>query len=91
MAIQGNENHNPRHRVRIEGLSHLLHPPLLDEVGLASGLVSYLEGFTERSKIKVELELPELGRLPQEAETSIFPGRAGVSHQHSSSFGKLSS
>ena len=46
MAIQGNENHNPRRRVRIEGLSHLLHPPLLDEVGLASGLRSYLEEFT---------------------------------------------
>src|SRR5215472_13814934 len=54
-------------------ISHLLHPPLLDEVGLASGLRSYLEGFTERSKIKVDLEIPEeLGRLPQETETAIF-------------------
>jgi len=54
-------------------VSHLLHPPLLDEVGLASGLRSYLEGFTERSKIKVDLEIPEdLGRLPQETETAIF-------------------
>jgi len=54
-------------------ISHLLHPPLLDEVGLASGLRSYLEGFTERSKIRVDLEIPEeLGRLPQELETAIF-------------------
>jgi PAS domain S-box-containing protein len=54
-------------------ISHLLHPPMLDEVGLSSGLRSYLEGFTERSKIKVELELPDdLGRLPQDSETSIF-------------------
>jgi PAS domain S-box-containing protein len=54
-------------------ISHLLHPPLLDEVGLASGLRSYLEGFTERSKISVALELPEdLGRLPQDLETAIF-------------------
>jgi PAS domain S-box-containing protein len=54
-------------------ISHLLHPPLLDEVGLASGLRSYLDGFTERSKIKVELEIPEnLGRLPQDLETAIF-------------------
>ena len=54
-------------------ISHLLHPPLLDEVGLASGLRSYLEGFTERSSIKVDLEIPEeLGRLPQETETAIF-------------------
>ena len=54
-------------------ISHLLHPPLLDEVGLASALRSYLDGFTERSKIKVDLELPEdLGRLPQDSETAIF-------------------
>ena len=54
-------------------ISHLLHPPLLDEVGLASGLRSYLEGFTERSKIKVDLELPEdFGRLPEDLETALF-------------------
>jgi PAS domain S-box-containing protein len=54
-------------------ISHLLHPPLLDEVGLASGLRSYLEGFTERSKIRVDLEIPEdLGRLPQDLETAMF-------------------
>jgi signal transduction histidine kinase len=54
-------------------ISHLLHPPLLDEVGLASCLRSYLEGFTERSKIKVDLELPgDLGRLPQDFETALF-------------------
>jgi PAS domain S-box-containing protein len=54
-------------------ISHLLHPPLLDEVGLASGLRSYLEGFTERSKIRVDLELPEdLGRLQRDSETAIF-------------------
>ena len=54
-------------------VSHLLHPPLLDEVGLTSGLRSFLDGFTERSKISVTLELPEdLGRLPQDLETAIF-------------------
>ncbi len=54
-------------------ISHLLHPPLLDEVGLASGLRSYLDGFTERSKITVDFDLPEdLGRLPQDLETAIF-------------------
>lgn len=54
-------------------ISHLLHPPLLDEVGLASGLRLYLDGFTERSKIRVDLEIPEeLGRLPQDLETAIF-------------------
>lgn len=54
-------------------ISHLLHPPLLDEVGLASGLRSYLDGFTDRSKIRVDLEIPEdLGRLPQDLETALF-------------------
>ena len=58
---------------QLRTISHLLHPPLLDEVGLASGLRSYLDGFTERSKIKVDFELPEnLGRLPQDLETALF-------------------
>ena len=54
-------------------ISHLLHPPLLDEAGLASAVQLYVEGFTERSKIAVELELsPDLGRLSPDAETAIF-------------------
>ena len=35
----------------IRTISHLLHPPLLDEAGLASALHCYVEGFSERSKI----------------------------------------
>jgi two-component system NarL family sensor kinase len=54
-------------------ISHLLHPPLLDEAGLASAVQLYVEGFAERSKIAIELELsPEFGRLSPEAETAIF-------------------
>ena len=54
-------------------VSHLLHPPLLDERGLPSALRWYIEGFAERSKIEVELELAEdLGRLPCEMETALF-------------------
>jgi signal transduction histidine kinase len=54
-------------------MSHLLHPPLLDEVGLPSALRLYVEGFAERSKIAVTLELsPEFGRLSSVAETAIF-------------------
>ena len=57
----------------IRTLSYLLHPPLLDEVGLSSALGWYLDGFSERSKIPVELQLPEdLGRLPKELELVIF-------------------
>lgn len=58
---------------QLRTISHLLHPPLLDEVGLSSALRLFLEGFTKRSKIKVALEIPHnFERLPQELETAIF-------------------
>ncbi len=57
----------------IRTLSYLLHPPLLDEVGLGSTLSWYVDGFSERSQIKVDLEVPgDLGRLPRELELVIF-------------------
>jgi PAS domain S-box-containing protein len=57
----------------IRTISHLLHPPLLDEMGLGSALRAYTEGFAERSKIKVELEIPaDFGRLPGDMEIAIF-------------------
>jgi PAS domain S-box-containing protein len=57
----------------IRTLSHLLHPPLLDEIGLGSALTEYVDGFVERSKIQVRLELPQdLERLPREYELSLF-------------------
>jgi signal transduction histidine kinase len=57
----------------IRTISYLLHPPLLDEKGLSSALRWYIEGFAERSKIEVDLELPDdIGRLPRDLETAIF-------------------
>ncbi len=57
----------------IRTISHLLHPPLLDEVGLPSALRWYIDGFTERSKIQTVLNIPEkLDRLPQDMEIAIF-------------------
>lgn len=54
-------------------LSHLLHPLILDELGLAVCLRRYVEGFVKRSRIRVELETgPEVGRLPLEIETHLF-------------------
>jgi signal transduction histidine kinase len=54
-------------------MSHLLHPPLLDEAGLHSAVRWYVEGFAERSKIEVDLQLdPKVERLPAELETAIF-------------------
>ena len=57
----------------IRTISHLLHPPLLDLAGLASALRWYVDGFSERSHIQVELEIPaDLGRLPSDMEIAIF-------------------
>jgi len=57
----------------IRTLSYLLHPPLLDEVGLESALRWYVEGFSQRSKIQVELDLPAgEARLPRDLELVIF-------------------
>ncbi|HYL63905.1 MAG TPA: PAS domain S-box protein [Candidatus Methylomirabilis sp.] len=57
----------------IRTLSYLLHPPLLDELGLVSAIKEYAEGFSERSGIHLELRLPVgFGRLPQDAETALF-------------------
>jgi PAS domain S-box-containing protein len=54
-------------------ISHLLHPPLLDEAGLPSAVRWYVEGFAERSRIPVDLQLsPDLGRLSSDLETTIF-------------------
>ncbi|MGA8273140.1 MAG: PAS domain-containing sensor histidine kinase [Candidatus Sulfotelmatobacter sp.] len=54
-------------------LSYLLHPPLLDEVGIKSALRWYVEGFSKRSKIEVELDLPDnFRRLPKELDLVIF-------------------
>src|SRR5215467_14531400 len=57
----------------VRTVSYLLHPPLLDEAGLASALRWYVEGYVERSKIQVDLDMPEdFGRLPREMETALF-------------------
>ncbi|MGA7218321.1 MAG: PAS domain-containing protein [Candidatus Sulfotelmatobacter sp.] len=57
----------------IRVVSYLLHPPLLDERGLGSALRWYLEGFSERGGIRVDLEMGDnFGRLPVELETNLF-------------------
>lgn len=57
----------------IRTLSYLLHPPLLDEAGLNAALRWFVEGFEERSNIKVSLQMPQSeSRLPQDVETAIF-------------------
>jgi len=57
----------------VRTVSYLLHPPLLDESGLASALRWYVDGFSKRSNIQVELHVPEdFGRLAQDMETALF-------------------
>ena len=54
-------------------ISHLLHPPLLDEAGLSSAARWYLEGFAQRSGIEVKVDLPEdAGRLPKPVALGLF-------------------
>jgi PAS domain S-box-containing protein len=58
---------------QIRTISHLLHPPLLDEVGLALALRCYVEGFAERSRIQTTVEIPEeIKALPREVEIAVF-------------------
>ena len=73
----------------VRTLTYLLHPPLLEELGLGSALRGYVEGFTERSGIAVELEVPPVElRFPAEVELALFrvaqESLANV-HRHSSS------
>jgi signal transduction histidine kinase len=54
-------------------LSHLLHPPLLDEAGFASAAKWYVEGFGRRSGIDARLSIPaHVTRLPRRTETALF-------------------
>lgn len=57
----------------IRTLSYILHPPLLDELGLPSALQTYIDGFAERSKISVKQQLSsDLGDLPKDQELCLF-------------------
>jgi signal transduction histidine kinase len=54
-------------------ISHLLHPPLLDEAGLDSALSWFVDGFSQRSKVRTRTEIPaDFGRLNSDVETAIF-------------------
>jgi PAS domain S-box-containing protein len=59
---------------QVRTLSHLLHPPLLDEVGLLSAITWYVDGLAERSGIETSLDVrpPDFSRLAPELETAIF-------------------
>jgi PAS domain S-box-containing protein len=57
----------------IRTLSHLLHPPLLEEAGLPSSLRWLVQGFSQRSNVEVTLDIADdLGRLATELEITLF-------------------
>lgn len=57
----------------VRTVSYLLHPPLLDDAGLGPALRWYAKGFSERSRIRVAVEMAEpFQRYSQEIETTVF-------------------
>jgi signal transduction histidine kinase len=57
----------------VRKLSHVLHPPTLDEMGLAAALRWYVEQFAESSGIKATLDVPKtVGRFPRNLEIAAF-------------------
>lgn len=57
----------------IRTLSYVMYPPFLDDAGLLAALRWYADGFSERSGIRVTLDLPPmLERLSRDAETALF-------------------
>jgi PAS domain S-box-containing protein len=57
----------------VRTLSYVLHPPVLDEAGLGDAIRDYVAGFTRRSGIQVELEVPpRVGRMERDIELVLF-------------------
>jgi signal transduction histidine kinase len=58
---------------QLRTMSYLLHPPLLEEAGLAAAIRWYIEGLAERSNIQVRLDIPsKMDRLHRDLELTIF-------------------
>ncbi len=59
---------------QVRSISYLLHPPMLDGVGLYSALIWYLGGFTKRVGLETSLDFEpqDFPRLKPELETAIF-------------------
>jgi PAS domain S-box-containing protein len=57
----------------VRTLSYVLHPQVLDEAGLGGAIHDYVDGFTKRSGIRVDLELsPRVGRMAKDVELALF-------------------
>ncbi|MEI6514595.1 MAG: PAS domain-containing sensor histidine kinase [bacterium] len=75
------------HEIRI--IAYLLHPPLLEDMGLAAASHEYVDGFSQRSGIQITIEVSStVGRLPPLAEQALFrvlQESLGNVHRHSGS------
>jgi signal transduction histidine kinase len=57
----------------IRTISHLLHPPLLDELGFSSAARAYVEGFCKRSGLEIQIAIEDFEvRLPKDLELALF-------------------
>ena len=73
----------------IRTITYLLHPPLLEEIGLVHALRAYAQGFNQRTGIQIKIKIPpDFGRIGNERESTLFriiqEGLANV-HKHSGS------
>jgi len=61
-----------------------LHPPMLDEAGFCSAARWYVDGFSQRSGLKVNLNLPpNLGRMHKDVEVALFRAvQEGLTNAH---------
>lgn len=57
----------------VRTISYLLYPPMLEEMGLKPAIAWYLDGFTKRSGVEMELDVPPyFDRLSRDAELALF-------------------
>lgn len=57
----------------LRNLSYLLHPPLLDDAGLLPAIRAYVEGFSARSGIEADLDVPSaIPKAPKGVEIALF-------------------
>lgn len=74
----------------MRSLSYLLHPPILEELGVTSALQGWIRGFADRTGLEIEIDLEETGRLGADSETALFrivQEALGNVHRHSQSTG----
>jgi signal transduction histidine kinase len=78
----------------VRTLSYVLHPPALDQAGLAGAIRDYVRGFTERSGIHIGLELsPDVVRMARDVEMTLFrvvqEGLANIQRHSGSQHAKI--